>query len=85
MVHSYMILDLMHVSSDCRGKGIGRRLFELGKKEALKLGAKALYISACPSEETISFYKAMGEELTASPIKEIEEAEPYDLQMICNV
>ena len=27
----YMILDMMQVSSECRGHGIGRKLFETGK------------------------------------------------------
>ena len=85
LVGPYMLLDLMHVSAPCRGQGIGRKLFELGKKEAQKAGAEALYISACSSEETIAFYKAMGAELTDCPIKEMEEAEPYDLQMVCPV
>ena len=81
----YMILDMMQVSSECRGQGIGRRLFEAGKDEARKNGAEALYISACSSEETIAFYRAMGSELASNPIKEIAEAEPFDLQMICPV
>ena len=81
----YMILDMMQVSSECRGKGIGRRLFEAGKAEAKKAGAEALYISACSSEETIAFYKAMGSNLASNPIKEMAEAEPFDLQMICPV
>ena len=83
--NEYMILDLMQVSAGYRGKGIGRRLFELGKEEARKAGAKALYISACSSEETIAFYRAMGAEVTDTPIKERAEDEPYDLQMICIV
>ena len=81
----YMILDMMQVSSECRGQGIGRRLFEAGKDEARKNGAEALYISACSSEETIAFYRAMGSELASDPIKEIAEEEPFDLQMICPV
>ena len=81
----YMILDMMQVSSECRGQGIGRRLFEAGKAEAKKNGAQALYISACSSEETIAFYRAMGSELAGNPIKEIAEEEPFDLQMICPV
>ena len=85
LVESYMILDMMHVPAACRGQGIGRRLFDVGKEEARKAGAKALYISACSSEETIAFYKAMGAELTDRPITEFAEAEPYDLQMICYV
>ena len=85
LVDDYMILDMMHVSSQCRGKGIGRQLFDLGKEEAKKAGAKELYISACSSEETIAFYRAMGAELTKNPIKEMAEKEPYDLQMTCPV
>lgn len=34
------------------------------------------------TEETIGFYKAMGAELTNSPIKEIADDEPDDLQMV---
>ena len=85
LVDSYMILDMMHVSAEYRGKGIGRRLFELGKKEARKSGAKALYISACSSEETIAFYIAMGAKLTDEPIKEMADEEPFDLQMTWDV
>ena len=85
LVESYMILDMMQVLASYRGRGIGRKLFDEGKKEARKAGTEALYISACSSEETIVFYKAMGAELTDCPIKEIAESEPYDLQMICSV
>ena len=85
LVGEYMILDMMHTSAGYRGKGLGRKLFELGKETARKAGAKALYISACSSEETIAFYKAMGAAVTKDTIKEIEEDEPYDLQMSCKV
>ena len=81
----YMILDMMHTSAEYRGKGLGRKLFELGKDAARKAGAKALYISACSSEETIAFYKARGAVVTKDTIKEIEEDEPCDLQMSCKV
>lgn len=81
----YMILDMMHVSKSYRGMGIGRKLFEKGRQSAKKAGAKALYISACSSEETIAFYKAMGAKLTENPIREIADEEPCDLQMICVV
>lgn len=81
----YMVIDIMQVSSECRGQGVGRRLFEIGKEEARRAGASALYISACSSEETIAFYRAMGSELASNPIKEIAEDEPFDLQMICPV
>lgn len=80
--NDYMILDMMHVSATYRGMGIGKKLFNIGKEEAKNVGAKALYISACSSEETIAFYKAMGAELCKHPIQEIADDEPYDLQMI---
>lgn len=85
LVGTYMILDLMQVSAGCRGQGIGRMLFEKGKEEARRAGAEALYISACSSEETIAFYKAMGARITECPIKQLAEAEPCDLQMVCEV
>ena len=81
----YMILDMLHVSNEFREQGIGKRLFEIGIEEARKTGAEALYISACSSEETIAFYRAMGSDLASNPIKEIAEKEPFDLQMICPV
>lgn len=80
-----MILDMMHVSAALRGKGLGRRLFEKGRTEARKAGADELYISACSSEETVAFYRAMGAKITDSPIKEMAEEEPFDLQMTCKV
>lgn len=85
LVGERMILDMMQVSAECRGTGIGRKLFEIGKKEALRSGAKELYISACSSEETIAFYRAMGAEITDNPIKQLADDEPFDLQMICKI
>lgn len=85
LTDGYMILDMMHVSAGHRGNGLGRRLFDIAKAEAAKAGAKALYISACSSEETIAFYMAMGAFVTPDPIKEIADDEPFDLQMICRV
>lgn len=85
LTDGYMILDMMHVSAGHRGNGLGRRLFDIAKTEAAKAGAKALYISACSSEETIAFYMAMGAFVTPDPIKKIADDEPFDLQMICRV
>ena len=85
LVGNRMILDMMHVSAALRGKGLGCRLFEKGRAEARKAGADELYISACSSEETVAFYRAMGAEITDSPIKEMAEEEPFDLQMTCKV
>ena len=37
MFESYMILDMMHVSAACRGKGIGRSLFDVRNEASWKL------------------------------------------------
>lgn len=85
LVSERMILDLIQVDQDFRGQGIGRRLWRKAVEEARLIGAKELYISACPSEETIHFYMAMGAEVTNNPIMAIAEDEPDDLQMVCKI
>lgn len=81
LVGCRMVLDIIQVDRAFRGQGIGRHLFTLAVAEAKRAGAKELYISACCSEETVNFYKAMGAVVTDDPIPEIAEAEPYDIQM----
>ena len=81
LIGSRMVLDIIQVDRAFRGQGIGRQLFTLAVAEAKNAGAKELYISACCSEETVNFYKAMGAVPTNDPIPEIAEAEPYDIQM----
>lgn len=67
------------------GRGIGRALFATAKEEAIRCGAKALYVSACSARETIDFYTAMGFTLGPHPIRCCVEAEPYDIQMECTL
>ena len=79
LIGSRMVLDIIQVDRDFRGQGIGRELWNLAVAEAKNAGAKELYISACCSEETVNFYKAVGAVPTNDPIPEIAEAEPYDI------
>ena len=55
----YLQLSSIHVSYDQRGCGIGKQLFLMSADSAREKGAKKLYISAHPSEETQAFYKSM--------------------------
>ena len=80
-----LVLDMIQVSQEYRGAGLGRKLFQIAKERAKVLGARQLYISACSAEETINFYKAMGGKIAENPIKEIAEEEPMDLQMVCDI
>lgn len=76
-----MVLDIIQVDRAFRGHGIGRKLWKMAVAEAKNAGAKELYISACCSEETVGFYKAMGAIVTNDPIPAMAKAEPYDIQM----
>ncbi len=82
LISKRMILDVIQVDKDFRGQGIGRILWGKAVKEARLNGASELYISACPSEETINFYKAMGADVTDNSILSIANDEPDDLQFI---
>lgn len=85
LVSGRMILDLIQVDKDWRGHGIGRILWEKAVEEARLNGARELYISACPSEETINFYRATGARVTDNPIVSIANEEPEDLQLVCPI
>ena len=53
-------LKFLHVSRSHRRKGLGRLLFEQAVERARKLGARRLYISATPSENTVDSYLHLG-------------------------
>lgn len=78
---SYVELSYIHVSREARHQGLGKELFCLCCQEAKKMGAKKLYISAHPAEETQRFYDASG----CVPAKEIDPVryakEPFDIQL----
>ena len=76
-----MIVDSLHVSREYRRHGIGRILMNAAGEEALRRGAKALYMSCCSAKETIDYYMAMGCRLSENPIPAYAEEEPCDLQM----
>lgn len=73
---------MVQVDRDFRGQGIGRILWKKAVEEAHLNGARELYISACPAEETINFYRAMGADVTDNPIISIANDEPDDLQLV---
>lgn len=77
----YAVLAELHVSEECRGQGLGRRLFTLAAGTGRALGAEKLYISAMSAEESQAFYRAMGcveaEEYDPPHV----EKEPCDVQM----
>ena len=78
---TYRDLLSLHVSADCRGKGLGRMLFGLAAQWAWENGASKLYISAHSAVETQAFYAAMGCVDTPWPDPEHVALEPFDCQL----
>jgi GNAT superfamily N-acetyltransferase len=78
-------LELLHVGRDYRGQGLGTRLFEQARTAARALGARGLYISATPSENTVRFYQRRGATLLAVPDPALFALEPEDIHLECPV
>jgi predicted N-acetyltransferase YhbS len=78
-------LKFLHVSQAYRGQGFGKRLFELACEKAREKGAQRLYISATPSEHTVSFYRSLGCTVTEELDPELFELEPEDIHLECKV
>lgn len=79
--HDALDLYFLHVSSNYRGRGIGRSLVGLVAHRARELGARRLYVSATPSQNTINFYQGAGFELASLVDPELFRLEPEDIHM----
>ncbi len=79
--HQYVELPYIHVSSEVRGLGIGKKLFEICCRESKRLGAVKLYIAAHPSIESQAFYKAAGCKRAVEINDDILKREPLDIQL----
>jgi hypothetical protein len=66
----------------CVVRASGRKLFGKAAEAARALGAKALYISAIPTENTVNFYLHLGASLAADPDPDLFRAEPDDVHLI---
>ncbi|HEX2998136.1 MAG TPA: GNAT family N-acetyltransferase [Anaerolineales bacterium] len=74
-------MKFLHVSRDCRGQGLGKKLFDLAVEKAKELGAKKLYISATPSEHTVNYYMRLGCVLATEIDPELFALEPEDIHL----
>lgn len=79
--HDTLQLKFLHVSRDQRKQGLAKKLFLLAVEKAELLGAKKLYISATPSENTINFYIHLGCTLTTELHPELFALEPEDIHL----
>ena len=81
----YLELSSIHVSQDCRGKGMGRHLLDAAKQWAKAKNARKLYISAHSSVESQAFYRAMGCREAEEYSRAHVEKEPWDCQLELDV
>lgn len=79
--HDTLQLKFLHVSRDLRKQGLGSRLFNMAVERAKTLGAKKLYISATPSENTINYYLRLGCILATEIDPELIALEPEDIHL----
>jgi predicted N-acetyltransferase YhbS len=77
-----MQLAYLYVSRTHRGRGVGVQLFEAAVSAAREAGAKALYVSATPTENTVDFYLNRGCVLTPEPDPALLAAEPDDIHLL---
>jgi GNAT superfamily N-acetyltransferase len=77
----HLQLLYLYVSRSVRRQGVGRKLFAEAAEAARGLGAKALYISAVPTEKTVNFYLHLGASLVAEPDPDLFAAEPDDVHL----
>lgn len=74
-------LKFLHVSRRQRNAGLGRALFEQAVARARELGARRLYISATPSENTVRFYFRRGCRVTRDVDATLFRLEPEDIHL----
>lgn len=76
-------LKFLHVSNAYRNRGLGKRLFDLARAVARERGARQVYISATPSENTVNFYLRLGCQVADEPDPELLALEPEDIHLVC--
>ena len=77
----HLQLLYLYVSRPRRRQGVGRSLFAEAAEAARALGAKALYISSVPTENTVNFYLGLGATLLDDPDPDLLDAEPGDVHL----
>jgi predicted N-acetyltransferase YhbS len=78
-------LKFLHVGQARRRQGLGSRLFGLARREARARGARRLYVSATPTENTVDFYLRLGCVLAREVDPELYALEPEDIHLECDV
>jgi len=81
-MHDRLLLDMLHVDSSFRGRGVGCKLLEHAKSIAREMGACSLYVCAIPSKRTVEFYMHRGFSLADEMDPEQLAEWPNDIHMV---
>jgi GNAT superfamily N-acetyltransferase len=81
----WVALKWLYVSRSHRGKGVGSRLFQYVKDMARRNGARGLYISSTPTENTVNFYLRLGCKIALEPDPTLFTLEPEDIHLTCTL
>ncbi|BCJ98028.1 GNAT family N-acetyltransferase [Anaerocolumna chitinilytica] len=79
--NQYIELVEFHVSNEYRGKGIGRKLFDLCVEAASSYICEKIYIVASSSEESQKIYRKLGCVYTTELIPSLYEQSPADIHL----
>ena len=74
-------LEGLWVSHQYRSLGVGKTLFQKAQQEAKARGAKFMYVSATPSQNTVEFYLRLGCVLADPPDQILLQKEPEDIHL----
>jgi predicted N-acetyltransferase YhbS len=74
-------LKFMYVSRAYRKQGWGKVLFQKAVEKARAKGARRLYVSSTPSENTVNFYRHLGCVLAEEVDPELFALEPDDIHL----
>ena len=75
-------LHSLWVSKAFRRRGVATALTRRILRETQQVGARAIYVSACPSEAAYSFYHSQGFRAAAFVHRDLYDREPEDIHMI---
>jgi len=78
-------MQYLHVSSEYRAKGLGKRLFSETRLLARKRGAEKIIIGTIPAIETQNFYEKMGCQILYDLNDVLKKREPDEIQRITDV
>lgn len=78
-------LKLLYVDRAYRNGALGKRLFAAAVAQARRWGARQLYVSSTPSENTVRFYRRRGCYLNPEPDPELYALEPRDVHLLCDL